>query len=323
MKHYLYLLIACLCLVNVMQAQNPNLKWGKPSQSEWSFVAWGEAPDAEAAVLCKTMNATYQISRQFASYSNVDTEISLSNIDFLGNNDNHIVTASFENKLRIKILKDTGGRFANLDIIYYNEENDAKSYDEVDHLKVTVFSRNEKGKVARRNLHSEKFAEDRVDAFYKVLHIQVPDVKKGDIIEYQFTITSARIAYMYECSFQEEIPVLYAKCDMDIPAFLQFDMKVPVHPFIKSKVERGIVYGEQPLGEMKAPRNYPSNHYIIEGHDILPRELDLQRRASQDSSAKVFSSPALVKSLARIKNRNVASPVLMPEGKAHIMINPN
>ena len=323
MKHYLIVLIACL-FATFAQAQNPNTKWGKPSQTEWSLQAWGEAPDAEAVVLNRTMNVNYQISRQFAAVSDVNTELTISSIEFMGsNNENSNVTVTYENKLRIKILKDSGAGYANIDIVYLNEESDSKIYDEIDRLRVAVFSQNEKGKVKRRYLQNDTFTSDRVNAHYKVLHIKVPDVKKGDIIEYQYVLTSARPAFLYDCSFQEEIPVLYAKCDMDIPGFLQFDMKVPIHPFIKSKVSASVIHPESVMGDMQAPKSYPSNHYEIEGHDILPKGLDLQRNDPNVEPAKVSTAPVKdMKMAATIKGQAVKMLAPLPEGKSHIMINP-
>lgn len=323
MKHYLIIIAACL-LATFVQAQNPNTKWGKPSQTEWSLQAWGEAPDAEAVVLNRTMNVSYQISRQFASISDVNTELTVSNVEFMGsNNENSNVTVTYENKLRIKILKDTGADYANIDILYLNDENDSKIYDEIDRVRVAVYSQNEKGKVKRRYIQNETFTSDRVDTHYKALHIRVPDVKKGDIIEYQYVLTSARAAFLYDCSFQEDIPVLYAKCDMDIPGFLQFDMKVPVHPFIKSAVSASVIHPEQVLGDMQAPKSYPSNHYVIEGHDILPKGLDLQRNDPNVEAAKVSSSAGkIMKMMATIKSQQVNMLAPLPAGKSHIMINP-
>ena len=323
MKHYLLVLVACL-LAAFAQAQNPNTKWGKPSQTEWSLQAWGEAPDAEAVVLNRTMNVTYQISRQFAAFSDVNTELSIANLEHLGTtNDDSNILVTYENKLRVKILKDSGAGYANIDIIYLNDEKDSKIYDEIEHLKVAVFSQNEKGKVKRTFVNNSTFTTDRLDAHYKVLHVRVPDVKQGDIIEYQYEVTSARAAFLYDCSFQEEIPVLYAKCDMDIPGFLQFDMKVPIHPFIKSKVSASVIHPESVMGDMQAPKSYPSNHYEIEGHDILPKGLDLQRNDPNVEPAKVSTAPVKdMKMAATIKGQAVQMLAPLPEGKSHIMINP-
>lgn len=321
MKHFL--LIACLFLFSLGHAQTPNTKWGKPSQMEWDLLAWGEAPDAEAIVLNRTMEVSYEITNQFMPYNNMNTELSLSSIANLGTNDNKFMSVTYENKLRIKILKDTGANYANLDILYLDDADDPRLIDELSRVKVTIFSKNEKGKVARRMIKNESFKNDRINAHYSVFQVRIPNVKAGDIIEYQYTITSTRVTFLYDSSFQEEIPVLYAKCDMDIPALLQFDMKVPIHPFIKSKVEQGVVRATQVTGDMQAPKSYPSNHYIIEGHDILPKGLDLQRNDPSIEKAKVNTSPGrIMKTFAIIKNVPNTAISLIPEGKSHLMINP-
>lgn len=321
MKHFL--LIACLFLFSLGHAQTPNTKWGKPSQMEWDLLAWGEAPDAEAIVLNRTMEVSYEITNQFMPYNNMNTELSLSSIANLGTNDNKFMSVTYENKLRIKILKDTGANYANLDILYLDDADDPRLIDELSRVKVTIFSKNEKGKVARRMIKNESFKNDRINAHYSVFQVRIPNVKAGDIIEYQYTITSTRVTFLYDCSFQEEIPVLYAKCDMDIPALLQFDMKVPIHPFIKSKVEQGVVRATQVTGDMQAPKSYPSNHYIIEAHDILPKGLDLQRNDPSIEKAKVNTSPGrIMKTFAIIKNVPNTAISLIPEGKSHLMINP-
>lgn len=321
MKKTLFLLFACLSLAFAAntEAQNANTKWGKPSQTEWSLQAWGEAPDAEAVVLNKTMELTYKISRQFQSYSNAETGISLSNIDGIGSSENRNILALYTVKLRTKILKDSGARYANIDVIYFNMEDDQKMFDEFESFKVTVFSQNDKGKVQKRSIKVSDFKDERYDKNYMVRHVVVPDVKAGDIIEYQYEITSSRITYLYDCSFQEEIPVLYAYCDLNIPGMIQFNMTTPVHPFIKSKVEAGSIRGEQAAGDMGAPIPYPSNHYIIEGHDILPKGLDLQRKEMGVDAARVESKPGeALSTLGVLKDQRVAKPAAISGGIGHL-----
>ena len=323
MRYLLVFIVTFLCCFSTAEAQSPNLKWGKPSQIEWDFVAWGEAPDVEAVILNRTMDVTYVISKSFADQSSGNLELSYSRAGMMGSNSNQVASMTYENKLRIKILKDVGARYANIDIIYYEDSKDRKEYDEIISPKVAVFSKNEKGKVSRRSIKAEGFSREAVNDYYKVLHVQIPDVKAGDIIEYQYFVTSSRVAFLYDFSFQEDIPVLYAKCDMDIPAFLQFDMKVPVHPLIKSKVERGTVRSEATMGDYQAPKTFATNHYIIEAHDILPKDYDRQRieAAAREKGEDVSSLPIrLMKTLATIKNMSPGTVIPMPQDKNHIMI---
>lgn len=324
MKHFFIIIVSFLSVFLTVNAQNPNNKWGKPSQVEWDLVAWGEAPDAEAVVLNKTMSVTYEISKSFADQNSGNLEMSFSNIGRLGSNANQVAAMTYENKLRIKVLKDSGAKFADIDIIFFEDQQYHKEYDEFGNLKVVVFSKNEKGKVARRNVKPENFTADHVGDYYKLMHIHVPDVKAGDIIEYQYTISSSRVVFLYDFSYQEdEIPVLYAKCDLDIPAFLQFDMKVPVHPYIKSTVDRGAIRMESTMGDYQAPKTFATNHYVIEGHDILPKNLEKQlieaTALSKEEEAAKFSD-RLMKTIATIKNAPTAQIIQMPQDKNHIMI---
>ena len=83
----LLLLIAFFAIVNTANAQLPNEKFGKPSSMEWEYNGWGDAVNADAIILCKTMKATYQISDQVANFNRNSSEISSDNISDFGKND--------------------------------------------------------------------------------------------------------------------------------------------------------------------------------------------------------------------------------------------
>lgn len=315
MKKLLCLSFIACCILSATSlfAQKVNQKMGKPSEEEWALTQWEGAPDAEAIVLYKSMTATYTLSRAFSSYSGQSEILSSSNIANMGIN--HVdyggTTVNYDCRLRTKILKDSGREYANVDILYYTYAKDAmKESDLFESLKVTVFSKNEKGKVVKNQLNAKSFEQEVVNDYYSVIHVKVPDVKAGDIIEYRYQITSNRVSFLYDWSFQENIPVLYSKCDLDIPAPLQFNMNVPIDPCIKSNVEKGVVRLESTSGDMQAAKTYPTNHYIIEGRDIAPRTLD-------SDSKKISNVCAL------IKNTDVARrPAPQPSGKSHLVIKP-
>ena len=63
----LLLLVAFFAVGSMVFAQLPNEKFGKPSSMEWEFNGWGDAVNADAIILCKTMTATYQLSDQVFS----------------------------------------------------------------------------------------------------------------------------------------------------------------------------------------------------------------------------------------------------------------
>ena len=65
----LFLLAALLTCGIMAQAQLPNEKSGKPSDLEWEFVGWGDAINADAIILCKTMKITYELSDQISAFN--------------------------------------------------------------------------------------------------------------------------------------------------------------------------------------------------------------------------------------------------------------
>ena len=82
----LLLLAACLFVASAVRAQLPNEHFGKPSDMEWEFQGWGEALQADALVLCKTMTVTYQLSDQVINFNQSGTDIGAYNVtDFSKN----------------------------------------------------------------------------------------------------------------------------------------------------------------------------------------------------------------------------------------------
>lgn len=299
----LLLLVALFACGTTANAQLPNEKFGKPSNMEWDFVGWGNAVNADAIILCKTMKATYQLSDQLSNFNSSNSEIGYDNLGDFGKNDidNSNILVKYEFRLRTKILKPEGARHANIDITYY-QKDDMTNTDELTDLKIRVFTKNEKGKVEKRSVNTSAFVKERVDANYTVLHVEVPDVEAGSIIEYQYNITSPRPAFLYDWVFQESIPTVRSKCDIEIPAFLQFRMNAPINKLIKSSVEAGHLAYDTNRPDMKKGKTCVTNHYKIVGDYILP----------EDEEIAVFTS--------QITTPPVTPPVSLPKGSTHLRV---
>ena len=195
------LMVAFLACGTMANAQLPNEKFGKPSSMEWDFVGWGDATNADAIILCKTMKVTYQLSDQVLNSNHSYSELGYENIDDFGKNeiDDANILVKYEFRLRTKILKPEGAKHANIDITYYNvDDNKLTNVDELSDLKIRVFTKNEKGKVEKRNVNTSDFVKERVDNNYMVMHVVVPDVQAGSVIEYQYNITSVRPVFLYD-----------------------------------------------------------------------------------------------------------------------------
>ena len=302
----LLLLIAFFAFVNTANAQLPNEKFGKPSSQEWEFSGWGDGFDADAVILCKTMKVTYQISDQVDSFNRNSSEVSSDNLSDFGKNqiDDSSILVNYEFLLRTKILKPEGAKHANIDIVYFYSDS-IKIFDDLSDLKVRVFTKNEKGKVETKRVNTASFSREPLDDNYTVVHVVVPDVQAGSIIEYQYNITSPRPTFLYDWVFQECIPTVRSKFDIDIPAFLQFNMNVPINILVKSGVEVGRLAYDTNRSDLKKGKYCPTNHYTVVGDFILPA----------DQAPEVIAPFT-----SRINMPDVTLPAYLPEGCTHLKV---
>ena len=90
----LYLLALLFCPVYMATAQDKvNMKFGKPAKEEVQMTAYAAEPDAEAVVLCRLTEVEYSI--QQTGY-----------------------LVDYREKIRIKVLKPSGARYAKVVIPY-------------------------------------------------------------------------------------------------------------------------------------------------------------------------------------------------------------
>ena len=160
------LVLALLACGNEIYAQLPNEKFGKPSNLEWDYQGWGNASNADAIILCKTMTVTYEINEQFGNMAEGVNDLNTESLQFLGNNriDDSGILVNYDFKLRTKIMKPEGAKHANIDITYYDGKLRSESnLDELTDLKIKVFSKNEKGKVVNKKINTSDFVKERID----------------------------------------------------------------------------------------------------------------------------------------------------------------
>ncbi len=303
-------------------AQLPNEKFGKPSSMEWDYLGWNDTPDADAIILCKTMKVTYGITDQ-VSTNYEGSDLSLGNLADFGKNqiDNGSILVNYEFNLRLKVLKPEGKQHANIDITYFNADNDKNyNHDELFDMKITVFTRNEKGKTVKRKVNTRSFATERIDDNYMVMHVVVPDVDAGSIIEYQYKITSYRPTYLYDWVFQESIPTVRSKFDIDIPAFLQFKMNVPIHRLIKPSVEVGRLAYDQYRADMKRGKTFPTNHYIVYGDYILPIGHALKSKQDGTGEKVETAEEPIAIFTSELTSPRVDKPAPIPAGHTHLKV---
>lgn len=263
------LLIVALMMTISSNAQNA--KFGKPSNDEWNLTSVSYAPDAPAVILYKSVDVNYKLSSGYNSHgSNSDGSIDDSGFAATGtskNVDPETTSMIYDVKVRTKVLKESGTEFTTMDIITLNDKNDMNIHDEFYEMSIVVFSKVD-GKVKKRKVTGKNITDERIDDYYCIRHVRIPDVKVGDIIEYQYKLFSNRITYIYYTQLQESIPVLYSKCRLNIPHFLQFNVNKPEYPFITASVALGEIQIGEINNDFQIPRKCVSNVFTIEGREL-------------------------------------------------------
>lgn len=285
--HRLLAIFIALLAIDAVEAQNA--KFGKPSKEEWELTSVSFAPDAEAVVLYKSVELAYTLTGSFNALGS-GGEGSLDDNRFANTGTNKYIspegtTMLYDVKVRTKILKDSGAGYASMDIISLNEKEDMNMCDDFYEMSVVVFS-NVDGKVKKKRLAAANIKDERIDDHYTIRHIRVPDVKAGDIVEYQYKLFSSRITYIYDTQLQESIPVLYSKCKMEIPYILQFNVNKPEIPNVIATATLGQTLIQSPNNDRQLPRKVATNVFTIEARDLpaYNGEINLQNL----SSGKVY-----------------------------------
>lgn len=310
-------ILTAIMLLLTVHVTAQNVRFGKPSKDEWALTTCAEAPDAPAVVLCKNLSMTYTLSSSFSSYG-TDSQIStdgaslgMSNV-FTNEGSSMLYTV----KMRTKILKDEGKDYANIDVLYYHSSKDMNMRDEFYSFKVALFSM-VNGKVKKQNLDKTSFTDEQITNDYMLRHVRIPDAKAGDIIEVQYELFSNRIAYIYDWQFQDEIPVQYSQCEINIPSFLTFNVNAAIRDNITSTVDKSTIMYKKETTDLAAPRTCFSNLYRIVSRNMLPWSQDPIRQKQGTEIAQLKCT------IANATISGIPYPLTQPEGRKWITLAPN
>ena len=233
--------IALLCANLCLQGQNtvePSMKFGKPSDAELNMTVYAPDPEADAVVLYKSTDVHYDVSS--GSFKTVTTV-----------------------KCRIKILKEDGKEYANVEVPYYEMENANANKEIISGVKATAYNM-EGGKVVKTKMENSAIFKERIDPSYMLLKFTVPQVKTGTVIEYQYTSESEFYYTIDTWYAQEEIPVLYTNYCLTIPEYFKFSVE-----------ETGAAKTEKKIEDVPVTLSFQGNMLSCNGkrYDITGRNL--------------------------------------------------
>lgn len=184
-KKHLLLLSFLICLGPLM-AQKPPLKWGKIELDDLRMDSYPEDSSASAVILADyaTLKFNFGLGTRYV----------------------------YEHHRRIKVLDPSRFNYGDVSIYLYGE-------DQIGGLKAQTIA----GGVGQEfKLKSRDFYEEEVSEGVRSIKFTFPNIEKGAILEYTYTITSNRIVQLRPWFFQHDIPARWSELRMDIPIWLDY-----------------------------------------------------------------------------------------------------
>ena len=286
-------------LYSVMAQDNVNMKFGKPTKEEMQMTTYAADPNADAVVLCRLTDVEYTV--QTSSF-----------------------LADYREKVRIKVLKPSGARFAKVVVpvkrhmsagdnvrglktngmslpkpdgssnSYFEGEgvsmtesvSDTDGDETVESVKATAFNM-EGSKVVKTSLKKSDVVTTKIDEHNYQTEFTVPNVKEGTVIEYEYTIHSQVFWELHDWYAQCEIPVVYAKLDMNIPSYLIFNIEDHGIQRLTYTVTAGVLNFKLVSDPLAKQTQVKTNHYIYVGRDLIAMPKDDYVWNAQDYCAGI------------------------------------
>ena len=256
-----------------------NTKFGKPTKEELTMTTYAAEPDAEAVVLCR-----------------------LTDVEYSFQTDGYLV--DYHEKIRIKILKPEGAKYANITIPYYTlqqvvdgvnnsqialrpqhidlkgtvsadetvsgsiAENIVNGYihESIEDIKATAY--NMDGSKTTKSKFKGNVVQEQVDGEIWQARFTIPDVRQGTVIEYEYTRHSELFYRLHDWQAQQEIPVAYARLTVTIPRHLLFNLEQHGSQQLVAKQESSSMIYKLVSDPLAAPTTVMAYRYIFTGQNL-------------------------------------------------------
>jgi len=193
MKQFLFFVLSLFSISMVMQAQNFNNEYGNVGKEDISYSNCPSDKSAEAVVI-------YDIGQSYFTRNDNSFDI------------------IYERTTRIKVLKEAGTGYANVEIPFYGE---GEIYEDVSDIEACAYNF-ENGVFSRTKLDLKTCQDEKVNKYWSQKKFALPNVKVGSIIEYHYRINSQYIFKLRNWNYQWKIPVIYSKYTTKMIPFYQY-----------------------------------------------------------------------------------------------------
>lgn len=113
----------------------------------------------------------------------------------------------FKRIKRIKIFKESGLKYAEIEIPYYRDGQQTELVKDIQAVTYNL----ENGKMVSSKLNPDHIYDEKVDKNWGVKKFAFPNVKEGSVIEYKYRLESPFIFNLADWYFQSDIPTMHSE----------------------------------------------------------------------------------------------------------------
>lgn len=242
-------LMLILCSVQQISAQFPSV--GFPTKEEMNLKVCPIDKDADAVILLHE------------AVSNYDDDYKL------------ITTHHY----RIKILKETGLKYADIEIPFYSESD----FERIGNITGFTINQLPDGNHQRIPLERKSIYTEKTSKYIHNVKFVFPGTMVGSILDYEFTSTMKHYGGLEQWYFQSEIPTLFSKYELHIVPNAEFSYVVNADP---NKVKINNVSGSGKVDfEMNNIPGLDNEPYMDARKDYIQR-VDFQLAAVAQNNYK-------------------------------------
>lgn len=184
-KQSILAFVICSLFPIVIEAQEYSREYGVISDAEWALETYEKDPEAGAVVLYDIGEARMKEKGRYG------------------------LSISFNRRTRIKILKKSGYRQADIILNYLHGS------EKVNAIKAATYNKVD-GVVEKKVVQPETIFEEQINEYFNRKKFTFPDVQVGSIIELNYEIEMPYSQKIKEWEYQCDIPTIYSEYSVTI-----------------------------------------------------------------------------------------------------------
>lgn len=137
-------------------------------------------------------------------------------------NPNDTYRLTTERRVRIKIFKEQGFKYAAIALPYFNKKRSTKIKD----LTGIVYTLEKDGKISMQQLEKKDFFKEKVKENVHAVNFTFPNLKPGSVIEFRYTKIERNISQIDPWLLQDDVPTAYAATTLITPSYSRVKEKI-------------------------------------------------------------------------------------------------